>query len=54
MLVSIRNQDAVASFARDGSGLRWVLSRNAHMRSNFSFDRASSAFYNQHHATQLA
>merc|ERR1719161_300712 len=53
-IVSLRNLDTVIAFAKDGSGLSWVLSSESQMRSNFTFARPEDRFYNPHDAKLVA
>ena len=38
-IVALRNLDTVIAFAKDGSGVSWVLSSESQMYSNFTFAR---------------
>ena len=55
VIVGCRHISTVFSLARDGSGaIEWVLSSELPERSTFAFERPEDAFYNAHHAHQLA
>ena len=42
-IVALRNLDTIIAFAKDGTGVSWVLSSESQMYSNFTFARYVSA-----------
>lgn len=58
-IVALRNLNAVVSFAKDGSGIQWLLAADANLTSkkaanaSFAFDGGASRFYDPHTAIML-
>lgn len=53
-VVALRNLDAVAAINKDTKDVKWVLSSNGQMNSNFTWEHEHDKFYDPHDAQMIS